>query len=204
MRNFRNLEKFLANFKTCYVPSFDLTIDKQLFPSKTRCPFIQYTPNKPDKFGTKFWLLADVCSKYFCNVKPYLGKDPTKNGQNDLPTDVCLWLMQTFLEKEHNMAMDNYFTGTNLSYKVKAEKTTLLGPIRKQSKEVSKFEKMMKGKPLYLSEIYQSFSNATLTIYKAKKGKLMCMLSSIPKQFLLIHYILKNHQKKSRVTTRQK
>ena len=58
---------FIENCKKCYVPSCDLTIDEQLFPCKTRCPFIQYMPNKLDKFGIKFWLLADVRSKYLCN-----------------------------------------------------------------------------------------------------------------------------------------
>ena len=38
---------------------------------------------------------------------------------------------------------------------------------------------MMKGKPLYSSEIYQSPSEATLTIYKAKKAKLVYTLSSM-------------------------
>ena len=46
--------------------------------------------NKPDKFGMKFWLLIDASSKYLCNGKPYLGKDPTRNKGNDLPADVCL------------------------------------------------------------------------------------------------------------------
>ncbi|CAD1476173.1 unnamed protein product, partial [Heterotrigona itama] len=29
----------------------NITIDKRLFPSKARCRFIQYLPNKSDKFG---------------------------------------------------------------------------------------------------------------------------------------------------------
>ena len=90
---------FIENCKKCYVPSFDLTIDEQQFPCKSWCLFIQYMPNKPDKFGIKFGLLVDICSKYLCNGKLYLGKGPTRNGENDLPTDFCLWLMQTFLKK---------------------------------------------------------------------------------------------------------
>jgi hypothetical protein len=35
-------------------------------------------PNKPDKFGIKFWLLVDVESKYIVNGFPYLGKDADK------------------------------------------------------------------------------------------------------------------------------
>ena len=41
---------FIDNCQKCYRPSVDLTIDKQLFPCKTRCLFIQYMQNKPDKF----------------------------------------------------------------------------------------------------------------------------------------------------------
>ena len=81
--------------------------------------------NKPDKFGIKFWLLVDVRSKYLCNGKLYLGKDPTRNRENDLPADVCLWLMQPFLIKGYNVTMDNYFTSINLADKLKTEKTTI-------------------------------------------------------------------------------
>ena len=172
---------FIENCKRCYIPSFDLTIDEQLFPCKTRCPFIQCMPNKPDKFGMKFWLLVDASSKYLCNGKPYLGKDPTRNKGNDLPADVCLWLMRPFFKKGYNVTMDNFFTSVNLVEKLKAEKTTLLGTIRKQRKEVPKIEAMMKDKPLHSSEVYLSPSNTTLTIYKAKKAKLVYLLSSMHK-----------------------
>ena len=68
-------EDFIKNCKRCYVPSFDLTIDQQLFPCKTRCPFYTVYAKKKDKFGIKFRLLVDAKSKYLCNGKPYLGKD---------------------------------------------------------------------------------------------------------------------------------
>ena len=42
---------FIENCKKCYIPSFDLTIDEQLFSCKTMCFFTQYMANKPDKFG---------------------------------------------------------------------------------------------------------------------------------------------------------
>ena len=163
------------------MPGFDLTIDKQLFPCETRCPFIQFMPKKPDKLGIKFWLLVDAKSKYLCNGKPYLGKDPTRTRENDLPANVCLWLMQPFVKKGYNVTMDNFFTSINLADKLKAQKTTLLGTVRKQRKEIPKVETMMKSKPLYSTVVYQSPSNATLTIYKAKKAKLVYLLSSTHK-----------------------
>ena len=55
--------RFIDNSISCYQPGENITIYKKLFPT-VRCMFIQYMPNKPDKFGMKFWLAVDVESKY--------------------------------------------------------------------------------------------------------------------------------------------
>jgi hypothetical protein len=58
---------FIGN---CYIsckPGPNITMDKQLFPSKAMCPFTQYTPTKSDKTGQKYWLAVDVESKYLLN-----------------------------------------------------------------------------------------------------------------------------------------
>ena len=89
--------------------------------------------------------------------------------------------MRPFFKKDYNVTMDNFFTSVNLAEKLKAEKTTLLGTIRKQRNKIPKIEAMMKDKPLHSSEVYLSPSNATLTIYKAKKAKLVYLLSSMHK-----------------------
>ena len=66
------LESFVTNCLFNYTPDWSLTIDEQLFPMKNRCPFIVYMANKPEKFGMKFWMLAEVDSKYVYNIFPYL------------------------------------------------------------------------------------------------------------------------------------
>ena len=63
-------DRISANFRKAYVPNFCLTIDEQLMPLKCRCHFIVFMPNKPDKFGVKFWLLTDNSSKYIYNFLP--------------------------------------------------------------------------------------------------------------------------------------
>ncbi|XP_033179641.1 piggyBac transposable element-derived protein 4-like [Bombus impatiens] len=68
-------DKFIENSQNWHKPGTNITIDEQLFPSKTRCRFTQYLPNKPDKFGIKFWLASDVQTKYIVNGFPYLGKN---------------------------------------------------------------------------------------------------------------------------------
>ena len=64
--------------------------------------------NKPDKFGIKFWLLADAQTKYLCNGKPYLGKDPTRSRCIDLPGDVRLNLLLPYFGKGYNVTTESY------------------------------------------------------------------------------------------------
>ncbi|CAK9810950.1 hypothetical protein ANTPLA_LOCUS6738 [Anthophora plagiata] len=42
--------KFIENCQACYKPRQNVTVDEQLFPSKARCRFTQYMPNKSNKF----------------------------------------------------------------------------------------------------------------------------------------------------------
>ena len=72
-------DQFIENCQSCFVPGDNITVDEQLFPSKARCGFTQYMASKPDKFGIKFWIAADLKTKYFLNGYPYLGKSQYRN-----------------------------------------------------------------------------------------------------------------------------
>ena len=128
--------------------------------------------NKTDKFGIKFWLLADAQSKYLCNGKPYLGRDPSRSRCSDLPGDVCLILLQPSYKKGYNVTTNNYFTSLKLAEELKQKKTIILGTTWKQRLEVPSTELIIRDKELYASEIFSSPSGCSLTIYKAKKKKL--------------------------------
>jgi hypothetical protein len=41
----------IENSQTAYIPEKIMKVDEQLLPCKNRCPFIQFLPKKPDKFG---------------------------------------------------------------------------------------------------------------------------------------------------------
>ena len=56
-------DKFVENSMVCFKPGENITVDEQLFPTKARCRFTQFTANKPDKFGIKFWIAVDLESK---------------------------------------------------------------------------------------------------------------------------------------------
>ena len=54
---------FISLRKSKYTCDLSLTVDEQLMPLKSRCSFIIFMPNKPDKYGIKFWILLDVKAK---------------------------------------------------------------------------------------------------------------------------------------------
>ena len=61
----RQVFKHFANqCQKKYTCKFSLTVDEQLMPLKSRCSFVIFMPNKPDKYGVKFWVLADMETKY--------------------------------------------------------------------------------------------------------------------------------------------
>ena len=106
----------------------------------------------------------------------------------------CLLMVDAnIFEKRYNVTMNNYFTSVNLADKLKAEKTTLFGTNIKQRKEVPKVEEIMKDKLLYSIKIYQSSSNATLTIHKAKKKSWCICQVQCTKQFLSTNYAQKTY-----------
>ena len=110
----------------------------------------------------------------------------------------------TVLQKRVQCDMDNFFASINLANKLKAEKTTLLDAIRKQKKKARKVQAIIKDKPLHSSEVFVSPSNATLIIYKAKKAKLVRLLSSMHKAVSVDRAHKKNYLELSSIATCQK
>lgn len=86
--------RFVDNSVSCYKPGENIMIDQHLFPTKSRCRFTQYMPNKSDKFGTKFWLAVNMESKYILNVIPCLCKDESRPSNQRLSDNVVMTLMQ--------------------------------------------------------------------------------------------------------------
>ncbi|KAK2583959.1 hypothetical protein KPH14_006423 [Odynerus spinipes] len=162
---FIEILRFISNSRACYKPQQNITVDEQLFPTKARCRFTQYMPNKPHKFGIKFWLAVDVQSKYILNGFPYMGKDETRCS-NSLGQFVTLKLAEPYLQRGRNITTDNFFTSIPLAKKLLALKTTLVGTIRSNKRELPKPAKETKDKmTLFSSNLYKS-EDCTLTVYK--------------------------------------
>ncbi|XP_073532535.1 uncharacterized protein [Phyllobates terribilis] len=165
-------DRFIENCIACYKPGPYITVDEQLFPSKTRCPFTQYMPSKPDKYGHKYWLAVDKRSKYLANGFPYLGKDDTRRAEDRLADHVVMKLLDPFLKKGRNVTTDNYFTSVKLAKQLKSKGTTIVGTLNKIRREVPKEIKSMKEE-LYNTKVFRNEDNFTLTVYQGKPKKML-------------------------------
>ena len=73
---------FLGNCRNNYNHSEFTTIDEMLFAFRGRCGFVQYMPQKPAKYGLKFYGLCDSKTFYTSNFEIYCGKQ--KPGPYDV------------------------------------------------------------------------------------------------------------------------
>ncbi|XP_065645661.1 piggyBac transposable element-derived protein 4-like [Hydra vulgaris] len=153
------LARFVENSQKCYIPEF-LTIDEQLFPTKAQCRFTHYMPNKPDKFGIKFWILADLKNKYCPNIKPYLGKDESR--VENLGTHEVMSLVEPYFGRGYNVTKNNVFTSVDLATKLLQKKTSIVGTVKHSRKEIPAFIPL----PLYDSNFYIN-GPLNLVVYQA-------------------------------------
>jgi len=135
-------------------------------------------PNKPDKFGIKFWLASDVSTKYIINGFPYLGKEENRGASTPLGKFVVLKLMEPFTGCGRSVTTDNFFTSASLATKLLEKRTTLVGTIRGNKRELPKLAKQKKDvMPRFSTKLYKS-SHCSLTIYKSKPNIKVLLLSS--------------------------
>ena len=128
--------RFIDNCKACYIPNADITVEEQLFPTKSRYPFTQYIASKPDKFGIKFWLAVDSKSTYLLNGFPYVGKDDHRLATQSMPGHVVMKLIEPFAGKGRNVTTDNFLTSLRLSVELKAKNTSIVGTKNRIRREI--------------------------------------------------------------------
>jgi hypothetical protein len=172
------IDRFQTNSQRAYSPEFSLTVDEQLFPCKSRCKYTQYMPNKPDKYGIKFWLLAELESKYCLAISPYCGADDSR--VESLGTHVVLNLMTPYLGKGYNVCCDNFFTNIVLAEKLANNGTSIVGTVRANRREIPIGKANLS---IHESEFFETSMEkgnvANLVRYQTKKHKSVLLLSTM-------------------------
>jgi hypothetical protein len=133
--------------------------------------------SKPDKFGIKFWIAADVKSKYLVNGIPYLGKDETRSANERLSENVVMCLMTPYMGKGRNVTTDNFFTSVNLGQKLMAKNTTLVGTVNRIRREIPVAVKNSCA-IRYTTNVLKC-KGSTLTVYQVKHKENVILLSAL-------------------------
>ena len=82
------------------------------------------------------------------------------------------------MDQGRTVAMDNFLTSLSLANRLLQRKTTLLGTINKNRRELPATAKETSGRQLYSTQVFTSGS-ALLTVFATKKRKSVCLLSTM-------------------------
>ncbi|XP_028309789.1 uncharacterized protein zbtb39 isoform X2 [Gouania willdenowi] len=121
-------DHFTQNCIASFQPGSDITVAQQRF--------TQYTPNTQDKSGFKFWMAADVESKYFLTGCPYLEKDDNRPITQRRRESLVLGLLEPFVGKGRNVTTDDSVTSIPLANALLSMNTSLVGNISKHQREL--------------------------------------------------------------------
>lgn len=177
IRNIFNI--FVENCRKAIVPGPHLTIDEQLVAFRGRCPFRQYIPSKPARYGLKVFALVDSETMYTVNLEIYPGTQP--DGPYKLSNsalDVVKRLAEVVKGTWRNITIDNWFTSVPLALELKKEfQLTMLGTIRKNKREIPPELITIKGREEKSSK-FAFNRDCTLVSYMPKKKKIVLVLST--------------------------
>lgn len=192
-------EHFIVNFQNNFIASKYLTVDEQLLAFRGRCPFKQYIPSKPAKYGLKVFALVDVKTAYTFNLEVYVGTQPEgpykcKNSGED----IVLRLVQPVEGSNRNITADNWFTSFPLIKNLKRnKKLTYTGTIRKNKRELPSEFLPNKNREIH-SSIFGFQEDYTLVSYCPQKNKAVLVMSSMHDDDTIDE---ENHAKKPEMIT---
>jgi len=161
-----------------YSLSESVTIDEMLRSFRGRCGFVQYMLKKPAKYGIKIFMLCDSANKYMSNAVIYSGKDPSGSITKNISSNIVLELSEIIKNTGRNITTDNWFTSVKLAEELLQRKLTLVGTIKKNKPEIPVEFKESPKREVY-SSLFAFSDNITLTSYVPKKGKAVCLISSM-------------------------
>ncbi|KAG7470514.1 hypothetical protein MATL_G00114660 [Megalops atlanticus] len=171
-------DKWVERLPMMYNPGPEVTVDERLVPFRGRCPFKQYLPSKPGKYGIKIWAACDARSSYAWNLQVYTGKPadgrPEKNQGMRVVLDMTAGL------QGHNITCDNFFTSYALGQELLKKKLTMVGTVRKNRPELPAALVSTRGREI-LSSKFAFTSTHSLVSYVPKKNKNVILMSTVHK-----------------------
>lgn len=101
---------FRNRISSAIEPGEQLCVDETLYSFRGRCSFRQYMPNKPHKYGLKYWTLVDCRTGYVLDTIPYLGREnDTGRRAENVGEKVVLQICKPYFRTGRGVTMDNFF-----------------------------------------------------------------------------------------------
>lgn len=173
-------DTFVQNCQKNFTPSAFLTIDEQLVAFRGRCPFRQYIPSKPSKYGIKIFSVVDVKNMYTYNLEIYPGAQPHGPYQlSNRPTDVVKRMIEPLRNTKRNITMDNWFSSIPLAMDLLNNyKLTVVATLKKNKAEIPKEFLCNRQRPIK-SSMFGFHENITMVSYMPKKNKVVVLISTM-------------------------
>jgi hypothetical protein len=179
------------NLKKHFMPGTSVTVDEQLVGYKGRCPFKQYIPSKPDKYGMKIFWINDSSTGYPLGGLPYLGKENGIRALPNLGERIVEQLCAPYFGTHRNVTCDNFFTTLQLALTLKSNGLTMVGTLRKNKAYIPRNFLPNRSRPEF-SSLFGFTKYLTMVSYVPQKGKAVLLLSSMH------HEINTNSDKKNK------
>lgn len=167
--------------RDAYVPGWSVTVDEQLVTFRGRCPFRQYIPSKPGKYGIKFWVCCDALTSYVWKMEIYKGKETGEERERNQGERVVKTLVKEIENSGRNITCDNFFTSLSLSRQLLMKNLTLVGTIRKNKGELPNEFIATKGRATE-STMFGFQDDTMIVSYCPKKGRVVTLLSTLHNQ----------------------
>ncbi|XP_053296890.1 piggyBac transposable element-derived protein 4-like [Pleuronectes platessa] len=167
---------WVSQLPCLYNPGPEVTVDEQLVPFRGRCPFRQYMPSKPAKYGIKSWVACDSKSSYAWNMQVYTGKPDQEHPERGLGLRVVLDVTEGL--HDCNVRCDNYFTSYKLAQQLLERNLTLVATVRRNKPWLPRGLLTVRGREA-LSSKFAFTPSATLVSYFPKKNKNVLLMSTL-------------------------
>jgi hypothetical protein len=164
-----------------YIPGACMTVDEQLVTFRGRCPFKQYIPSKPGRYGIKIWVICDSENSYVWKMQIYQGKESDSSREVKQGERVVKDIVKDIENSGKNITTDNFFTSLPLARSLLEKRLTLVGTIRKNKRELPESFVNTKGR-LPNTTMFCFQKDAMIASYCPKKGKVVTLLSTMHSQ----------------------
>ena len=167
------LDYVRAKCENNFKPTKNISVDEGMIAYRGRLSFKQYMPAKPTRYGIKVWMAADSSNGYVLNFDVYLGKEPNHRRINGLGYDVVTQLTRPFMNNNHCLYFDNFFSSVILFEDLQKNGTYACATVRCNRKDLPR---CVKDKLRPGQKIVRQKGNVVLTKWHDKRD--VCIIST--------------------------